>query len=72
MMLDDLELFLSVAERGSFQAAAKQMGVPKSTVSRRVQRLEESLGLSLLRRAGRTWSLTQDGTLLVERSRGPF
>jgi DNA-binding transcriptional LysR family regulator len=71
-MLDDMELFVLAAERGSFQEAAKALGLPKSTVSRRVQRLEARLGLPLLRRAGRAWSLTPDGRLLVERSRGPL
>ena len=71
-MFDDLEVFVRVAERGSFSVAAKALGIPKSTASRTVQRLEATLGLTLLRRAGRIWSLTQDGQMLVERSRAPL
>jgi DNA-binding transcriptional LysR family regulator len=72
MKLDDLEAFARVAERGSFTKAAKAMGMPKSTLSRRIQRLEEALGLTLIQRAGRTWALTEDGTLLASRSHGPL
>ncbi len=70
--LDDLEAYVHVAERGSFTAAAKAMGVPKSTLSRRVQRLEASLGLTLIQRAGRAWALTDDGKLLLARGQEPL
>jgi DNA-binding transcriptional LysR family regulator len=68
MNLDDLELFVHVAERRSFTLAAAAMGLPKSTVSRRVQRLEADLGMTLIQRSGRAWSLTEDGHVLASRS----
>lgn len=68
MKLDDLDAFVQVARRGSFTGAATALGVPKSTLSRRVQRLEAALGLTLIQRSGPTWALTEDGTALVARS----
>lgn len=67
MRLDDLETFVLVAEVGTFTEAAARLGVPKSTVSRRVARLEEALGLALLRRAARSFVLTDDGEALRAR-----
>ena len=45
--LVDLDAFVRVVETGSLTGAAEQLGVPKSTVSRRVARLEDALGLPL-------------------------
>ena len=42
--LDDLNLFVAVAEAASFTAAAGRLGMPKSSVSRAVTRLEAALG----------------------------
>lgn len=70
MNLTDLETFVRVADGGSITAAAKSLGVPKSTVSRRVARLEDALGLELLRRGSRTVALTHHGEVLAARS-GP-
>lgn len=72
MELGDLEIFVHVADRGSFSAAAEHLGMPKSTVGRRIQRLEAVLGVELVRRSGRRWTLTQDGEQLAERGRGPI
>lgn len=68
MNLTDLHTFCLVAETGTISAAAKKLGVPKSTVSRRVSRLEDSVGLELLRRSPRSVSLTDHGTILHQRS----
>jgi len=49
--LNDVATFVRVAEGGGFTAAAKALGVPKSTVSRSLARLEKALGVRLLHRA---------------------
>ena len=67
MRLTDLDTFVQVAASGSFTAAGARLGVPKSTVSRRVARLEAALGVSLLRRSARSIELTDDGRALAER-----
>ncbi|MFT3712250.1 MAG: LysR family transcriptional regulator [Archangium sp.] len=66
----DLPLFLAVARSQSFAAAARQTGVPLSTVSRSVARLEERLGVRLLTRTTRRVTLTHEGALLLERTGG--
>ncbi|MFS8038830.1 LysR family transcriptional regulator [Xanthobacter sp. AM11] len=50
---DEVEVFLRVVERASFIGAAEQLGVPASTVSRRVKLLEARLGVQLLHRTTR-------------------
>ncbi len=67
MNLTDLETFVRVAEHGSFTSAAEELSVPKSTVSRRVARLEDDLGIELLQRSARSMSLTDHGRRLHER-----
>jgi len=47
---DDLHSFLCVSRSGSFLGAAKELGVEHTTVSRRLNRLERSLGRALLHR----------------------
>ena len=46
--IEELTAFLAVARLGSFGAAASELGVPKSTVSRRVSRLERDIGRALI------------------------
>jgi LysR family transcriptional regulator, regulator for bpeEF and oprC len=65
--LNELRLFGAVASRLSFAAAAAAMGVPKSTVSRKVALLEERLGVRLLQRTTRRVALTDVGAALLER-----
>lgn len=65
--LNDLEVFARVVESAGFSRAARQLGVPASTVSRRVSRLEESLGVRLLQRTTRTMNLTEAGRHYFER-----
>lgn len=57
----DALIFTQVVDEGSFTAAARVLDLPKSTVSRRVSRLEGALGLQLLRRTTRQLSLTDAG-----------
>lgn len=65
--LVNLETFVYVAELGSYSAAAQALQVPKSTIARRVERLEEELGVALIQRTGRVLSLSDDGRALFER-----
>lgn len=66
---NDLLIFASVAELGSFSRAAERMGLPKSTVSRRLAALEQRLGERLLLRTTRRQSLTELGLQLLEHAR---
>jgi LysR family transcriptional regulator for bpeEF and oprC len=67
MNLIDLQTFVLVAEMGTITAAASKMNMPKSTISRRIKKLEEELGISLLHRASRKTVLTSDGQVLFQR-----
>ncbi|MCE8000127.1 MAG: LysR family transcriptional regulator [Rhodobiaceae bacterium] len=64
-----LEYFLSVADAGSFSGAAKMLGVPASSVSRRIQELESDLGVALLYRTTRVVRLTELGGLYLDHVR---
>lgn len=64
-----IEYFIKVAELGSFTAAAKAIGVPASSISRRIQDLEAALGTTLLHRTTRSVSLTELGTVYLEQAR---
>jgi DNA-binding transcriptional LysR family regulator len=66
MNLDLAATFVRVVEAGSFTAAARRLGVPKSSVSRSVARLEESLGVSLLSRTTRRLNPTAAGQIYFE------
>ncbi|PPK62369.1 LysR family transcriptional regulator [Actinokineospora auranticolor] len=59
--LGDVAVFVRVVEAGSFSAAARALWMPKSSVSRRVARLENRLGVRLLHRTTRSLSLTDAG-----------
>ncbi len=61
MDLNEIVVFAKVVERGSFVGASRDLGIPKSTVSRKVSELEERLGARLLQRTTRTLSLTDVG-----------
>lgn len=63
MDLNETAVFLKVVQAGSFSAAARQLGLPTSTVSTRVARLERRLGVTLLQRTTRRLSVTELGEL---------
>lgn len=65
--LNEIVVFARVVETKSFTAAAQQLGLPKSTVSRKVSQLEERLGARLLQRTTRKLSLTEIGAAYFER-----
>src|SRR5260370_34617364 len=64
--LDDLALLVTIADQGSFTAAANALGLPKSTVSRRLADLELLLRTSLFRRSTRALSLTDEGRRIYD------
>lgn len=67
MDLNRVAAFARVVHDGSFTAAAKALGVPKSSVSRSVSQLEEDLGTRLLHRTTRKLHLTEAGSAFYER-----
>ncbi|CBN56528.1 LysR family transcriptional regulator [Kamptonema animale CS-326] len=68
MRLEQLQAFLSVAETGSFQQAARKCGVTQSTISRQVQVLEAELGMPLFHRTTQA-KLTLGGERLLPHAR---
>lgn len=64
----DLRAFARVARLGSFAAAARELRISTTAVSRRVASLEERLGARLLHRTTRSVSLTPAGTEALERA----
>jgi DNA-binding transcriptional LysR family regulator len=60
-----LETFETIVRLGSFAAAAAKLNATQSTVSARIQELEESLGVQLFDRAQRKANLTTKGRELV-------
>jgi DNA-binding transcriptional LysR family regulator len=66
MDLNEILVFAKVAQSGSFSAAAKQLGMPKSTVSRKISDLEARLQARLIQRTTRRLSLTDAGRTYFE------
>ena len=65
--LGDIETFLMVASEGSFANAAKALRLTPSAVSRSIARLEQRLGVTLLRRTTRALALTREGAAYRDR-----
>ena len=65
--LDAMRLFVRVLERRSFTAAAADLGLPRSTATEAIRRLEEHLGARLLERTTRQVNPTQDGEAYYRR-----
>lgn len=68
--LNDIALFVQVVRCGSFAEAARRLGLPPNTVSRRVLQLEAHLGTRLLQRSTRKLTLTSAGQGFHERCAG--
>src|SRR3546814_3766630 len=68
MELSALSDFNLVVAQGGFGRASRTSGRPKATLSRHVMELEESLGVRLLERGGRSLRLTDEGRALYERT----
>ncbi|PRY26378.1 LysR family transcriptional regulator [Aliiruegeria haliotis] len=66
--LDDLAMFLLVAETGSLTAAARQSGISVPTMGRKMTRLEAELGRRLFVRGASGYRLTADGRELLDRA----
>lgn len=66
---DDLVLFAHLIEAGSFSGAAERVGIPKSTLSRRLSALENRLGQRLVTRSTRRLALTDFGERMLEHAR---
>ncbi len=67
MDLNHVSAFVRVVQDGSFTAAAKALGLPKSSVSRSIAQLEQDLGVRLLHRTTRKLHLTDAGTAFHNR-----
>jgi len=71
-MIDDLDgmaVFVAVAEAKGFRAAGERLGVSGSAVSQALRRLEERLGVALVRRTTRSVNLTEAGERLYASAR---
>jgi len=67
--LQEMETFVRVVEAGSISAAAEQLAVAKSVVSKRLSDLESRLGVQLLARTTRSLSLTDSGRSFLEQTK---
>lgn len=65
--IDDMVLFVEVARAKGFTKAAEKLGIPQSTLSRRMTDFEKSLGLQLLTRTTRKVELSEAGRYYFER-----
>lgn len=63
---NDIRIFLAVAGEGSTLAASKKLNINQTTVSRRMQALEQSLGLTLFERDTRGYTLTGQGRAMID------
>jgi DNA-binding transcriptional LysR family regulator len=70
--LDDVLVFVKVAQFESISRAARSLGMPISTVSRRLSVLESKLGVSLLRRTTRRVTPTAQGLEYLSQCREPI
>lgn len=66
-LLNDMALFVEVVKARGFRHAAEAVGLPNSTVSRRISKLEKAIGLRLLHRTTRKIELTEAGKIYFER-----
>ena len=69
--LNEIKIFAAVVEMNSFVDAGKKLGMPSTTVSRKVQQLETALGVRLLNRSTRKLSLTNLGEIYYQQVK-PF
>lgn len=67
--LNDMMLFIAVIDAGSFTRAADRLNIPKANLSRKISRLEERLGVTLLERTTRSQHITEAGKHYLEHCR---
>jgi DNA-binding transcriptional LysR family regulator len=65
--LTSMAFFVRIVDEGSITAAARALGLPKATVSRRLAMLEKRIGAPLIARSTRAISLTDAGRRFYER-----
>jgi DNA-binding transcriptional LysR family regulator len=66
-MVDELTLLVELIEAGNLSSASQKTGIPKSSLSRRINDLERQLGVHLVHRGPRNFSATEIGLLIYER-----
>jgi DNA-binding transcriptional LysR family regulator len=59
--LNDLLVFVQVVDHGGFAAAGRALGIPKSTLSKRLSELEKAIGVRLVQRTSRSFAVTEIG-----------
>jgi len=67
--LNDMMLFIAVIDAGSFTLAADRLNIPKANLSRKISRLEQQLGVTLLERTTRSQHITEAGKHYLEHCR---
>ena len=65
--IDDIPLYIAVVEKNGITAAAQQLDLPKSSISRAIGRLEDALGVRLLQRNSRSMRTTSEGEIFYQR-----
>lgn len=68
MDLNEIRIFVKIAQAGSFVQAARQLDIPPSTVSAKLSTLEDRLGVTLIQRTTRKLKLTDAGRAFLARS----
>lgn len=66
---DNLKFFLALAETGSLSRASEKLRVDHSTVARRIEMLEQDLGVRLVERLSRAYHLTAEGERVRDRAK---
>jgi len=64
--LNDLYFYVQIVDHGGFAPAGRALGLPKSTLSRRLAALEERLGVRLIQRSTRRFTVTEIGQTYYE------
>jgi len=68
-LLGSMQVFISVADSGSFSESARRLGLSQPSISRQINNLETHLGVRLLQRTTRRLSLTEAGQIYYEKAR---
>ena len=69
MLFRQIKYFLAVVEAGSFTAAAARCFISQPAISQQIQALERDLGVELLHRGNRQFTLTPAGKVFYEKAR---
>ncbi|MGB5472423.1 MAG: LysR family transcriptional regulator, partial [Gammaproteobacteria bacterium] len=69
MDLNDWLVFTHIVDLGGLSEASRRLDLPKSTLSRRLAKLEDDFGARLINRRGRRFELTDAGRLFYEEAR---